>query len=308
MRIKILLLAAASALTLSACATVAQPAPAPRESTAFTLATDQPLTPEQQVMQFDKADLSIKVLPDDKAIDAVAVLDFTAKAPLTALVVELDTLLTISSVQINGVEVAVDRWSNPEGRLTVLLPETLATGRSVALRVAYAGQPRVAPRAPWDGGFVWSTAPSGEPWIATAVQGEGCDIFWPCIDSPHGEPGRVDLHITVPSALSAPSNGRFLGKVDHGDGWTTWNWSAKSPNTYAIALNVGPYEEVSGDYASRFGNTIPMRYWHLKSDTPEQVQGLFAQFPRMLDFFEATVGPLPFGDEKMGVVETPHLG
>ena len=310
MRIKILLLAAASALTLSACATAAQPAPTPtpRESTAFTLATDQPLTPEQQAMQFDKADLSIKVLPEDKAIDAVAVLDFTAKAPLTALVVELDTLLTISSVQIDGVEVAVDRWSNPEGRLTVQLPETLATGRSVTLRVAYAGQPRVAPRAPWDGGFVWSTAPSGEPWIATAVQGEGCDIFWPCIDSPHGEPGRVDLHITVPSALSAPSNGRFLGKVDHGDGWTTWNWSAKSPNTYAIALNVGPYEEVSGEYASRFGNTIPMRYWHLKSDTPEQVQALFAQFPKMLDFFEATVGPFPFGDEKMGVVETPHLG
>ncbi|KQR57192.1 M1 family metallopeptidase [Brevundimonas sp. Leaf168] len=308
MRIKILLLAAASALTLSACATVAQPAPTPRESTAFTLATDQPLTPEQQAMQFDKADLSIMVLPDDKAIDAVAVLDFTAKAPLTALVVELDTLLTISSVQIDGVEVAVDRWSNPEGRLTVQLPHMLATGRSVALRVAYAGQPRVAPRAPWDGGFVWSTAASGEPWIATAVQGEGCDIFWPCIDSPHGEPGRVDLHITVPSALSAPSNGRFLGKVDHGDGWTTWNWSAKSPNTYAIALNVGPYEEVSREYASRFGNTIPMRYWHLKSDTPEQVHGLFAQFPRMLDFFEATVGPFPFGDEKMGVVETPHLG
>lgn len=310
MRIKILLLAAASALTLSACATAAQPAPTPtpRESTAFTLATDQPLTPEQQAMQFDKADLSIKVLPEDKAIDAVAVLDFTAKAPLTALVVELDTLLTISSVQIDGVEVAVDRWSNPEGRLTVQLPEPLATGRSAALRVAYAGQPRVAPRAPWDGGFVWSTAPSGEPWIATAVQGEGCDIFWPCIDSPHGEPGRVDLHITVPSALSAPSNGRFLGKVDHGDGWTTWNWSAKSPNTYAIALNVGPYEEVSGEYASRFGNTIPMRYWHLKSDIPEQVQALFAQFPKMLDFFEATVGPFPFGDEKMGVVETPHLG
>ena len=98
MRIKILLLAAASALTLSACATAAQPAPTPtpRESTAFTLATDQPLTPEQQAMQFDKADLSIKVLPNDKAIDAVAVLDFTAKAPLTALVVELDTLLSIA--------------------------------------------------------------------------------------------------------------------------------------------------------------------------------------------------------------------
>ena len=28
----------------------------------------------------------------------------------------------------------------------------------------------------------------------------------------------------------------------------------------------------------------------------------------MLDFFEQAIGPYPFGDEKMGVVETPHLG
>lgn len=313
MRLKLLLAAASltalTAFTLAACATAPQPAgPAPRESTAFTLVTDQPRTPEQMAMQFDKADLTLKVMPADKAIDAVAVLDFTATAPLERLVVELDTLLTISSVQVDGAEVAADRWSNPEGRLSVALPRPLTVGQKTSLRIAYAGKPRVAPRAPWDGGFVWSTAPTGEPWIATAVQGEGCDIFWPCIDSPHGEPSRVDLHITVPSDLSAPSNGRFLGKVDHGDGWTTWNWSAKSPNTYAIALNVGPYEEVTGAYRSRFGNTIPMRYWHLKSDTPEQVQALFAQFPKMLNFFEANVGPYPFGDEKMGVVETPHLG
>nr|WP_314433170.1 M1 family metallopeptidase [uncultured Brevundimonas sp.] len=299
--------AAASVLALSAGAAPAQ-GQTPRESTAFTLATDQPRTAEQLAMRFDKADLSIKVIPDDRAIDAVAVLDFTALAPLDRLVVELDTLLTISSVQVDGVEVATGRWRNPQGRLTVDLPRTLQTGDKTALRIAYAGQPRVAPHAPWDGGFIWSSAPSGEPWIATAVQGEGCDLFWPCIDSPHGEPGRVDLHITAPSGLSAPSNGRFLGKQDHGDGWTTWNWTARQPNTYAVALNIGPYEAVSADYASRFGNTIPMTYWHLKTDDPAKVQALFAQFPLMLDFFEATVGPYPFGDEKMGVVETPHLG
>jgi aminopeptidase N len=35
---------------------------------------------------------------------------------------------------------------------------------------------------------------------------------------------------------------------------------------------------------------------------------LFAEFAPMLDFFESTIGPYPFGDEKMGVVETPHKG
>ncbi|KAK0360964.1 hypothetical protein LTR94_025241, partial [Friedmanniomyces endolithicus] len=169
MRIKALLALAVSTTALSACA--AYPSygvEVMRESTPYTLATDQPLTPEQQAMGFDKADLSIKVIPDEQAIEAVAVLTFTAKAPLEDLVVDLDTLLAISSVKIDGVERPVDSWSNPDGRLTVALGRTLAQGQSVELSVAYAGRPRVAPKAPWDGGFVWSTAPSGEPWIATA--------------------------------------------------------------------------------------------------------------------------------------------
>jgi len=236
------------------------------------------------------------------------VLEITATAPLEAVVLELDTLLTVSSVQIDGAEVGPGGWSNPEGRMTIPLPRPLAEGGKVAVRIAYAGAPRVAPSAPWDGGFVWATTVDGKPWIATAVQPEGCDIFWPCIDSPLAEPGRVDLHITVPSDLSAPSNGRFMGKQDHGDGWTTWNWSAANPNTYAIALNIGPYEEVTTGYRSRFGNTIPMSYWYLRTDDPAKVQALFAEFTPMMDFYEATVGPFPFGDEKMGVVETPHLG
>ena len=278
------------------------------ESTAFTLGTDQPRAPEQLAVRFDHADLSIRVRPDDQAIEGVAVLTFTALAPVERLVVELDTRFTVSGVAVDGVAVEAGRWSNPEGRMSVELTAPLATGETAQLRIAYAGQPRVAPNAPWDGGFVWSTTAAGEPWIATAVQAEGCDLFWPCIDHPLAEPGRVELHITVPSTLAAPSNGRFLGTEDHGDGWTTWNWSAAHPNTYAIALNIGPYDEVSADYRSRFGNVIPMSYWHLRSDDPAKVQALFDQFAPMLDFYEATVGPYPFGDEKMGVVETPHLG
>ena len=278
---------------------------APRESTAFTLRTDQPRTAEQEALRIDLADLSIKVLPDDKAIDAVAELTFTATAPVPRLVVELDTLFDVSAVSVDGQPA---EWTNPEGRMTVALPRPLAAGETTVLRIAYAGKPRVAPNAPWDGGFVWSTAPTGEPWIATAIQGEGCDLLWPCIDSPLAEPARVDLHITVPTGLSAPSNGRFLGSEDHGDGWTTWNWTAAHPNTYAIALNIGPYDELRANYRSRFGNTFPMQYWYLKSDDPEKAAALFAEFPQQLDFYEATVGPFPFGGEKMGVVETPHLG
>jgi aminopeptidase N len=278
------------------------------ESSAFTLETDQPRTPEQEAVRFDKADVSLTVLPDEKAIRGVGVLDFTVLAPIESLVVELDALFDVSDVQVDGQTIPRDRWSNPEGRMTIQLPRPLAAGARTSLRIAYGGQPRTARRAPWDGGFVWSTAPTGEPWIATAVQLEGCDLIFPCIDNSNAEPGQVDIHITVPSNLSAPANGTFQGKVDNGDGTTTWNWSIRNPNIYAVNLNIGPYEEVSGQYQSRFGNVIPMHFWHLKSDKPEDVAALFAEFPLILDFFESTVGPYPFGYEKMGVVETPHLG
>ncbi|GAA0618351.1 M1 family metallopeptidase [Brevundimonas kwangchunensis] len=307
--VRSLLLAGASALLLTSAASAQETtAPAARESTAFTLATDQPRTPEQEAVRFDKADLSIRVLPEQKAIDAVAVLDFTALSPVSVLPVELDTRFEISFVAVDGTTLDAADWRNDEGRLWIQLGRDLAQGDTVSIRIAYAGQPREAPRAPWNGGFVWGTAPTGEPWIATSVQPEGCDLFWPCIDNPFGEPGRVDLHITVPSNLAAPSNGRFLGKQDHGDGWTTWNWSAANPNTYAIALNIGPYEEMTAQYESRFGNTIPLSYWYLRSDDPAKVRALFAEFAPMMDFYESTVGPFPFGDEKMGVVGTPHLG
>jgi aminopeptidase N len=165
----------------------------------------------------------------------------------------------------------------------------------------------VAVNAPWDDGVVWSKTPDGRTWFATTAQGYGCDLFWPCLDFPSAEPAEVTLHITVPEGLRAPSNGVLLGVDTLPDGRTRWNWRVKRPNTYAIALNIGPYEEVGGPYRSRYGNIIPMTYWHLPGEK-RQAEKLFAEFAPTLDFFEAMIGPYPFGEEKVGVVHTPHLG
>ncbi len=303
-----LIVPALSALLIATATPASAQEPAARESTPFTLNTDNPRSPEQEAVRFDKADLSIKVLPDDKAIDAVAVLDFTVQAPIQRLAVELDTLYTISEIRLDGQIVPADRWSNPEGRLTVEVPAGLAVGDTPTLTIAYAGQPRVAPNSPWNGGFVWATAPTGEAWVGSAMQLNGCDLLWPCIDNSNAEPGLVDLHVTTPGNVSAPGNGVFQGMTENPDGTKTWSWRTERPNIYAININVGPYEEVTAPYTSRFGNTFPMSFWHLRSDDPAKVARLFAEFAPMLDFFESTIGPYPFANEKMGVVETPYLG
>ncbi len=127
--------AASAIVLLWAAPASAQDAPA-RQSTAFTLETDQPRTPEQAAVRFDKADLSIRVLPEDKALDAVAVLDFTVLAPIRRLAVELDTVFTISEIRLDGAVVPPDRWSNPEGRVTVEIPTGLVAGDTPTLAIA----------------------------------------------------------------------------------------------------------------------------------------------------------------------------
>ncbi|TPG43151.1 M1 family peptidase [Sphingomonas koreensis] len=303
-----LLLAAPLLFTTAAGAQIAKlPAKGEPAITAQTQRSGGPIDPDQAKLQFDVADLQFEVLPETETLNGVATLSFTAKAPLTRLAIDLDHNLGPRAVAIDGKALPKTAWADPDGRLTITLPSPVATGGHVTARITYGGQPHVAVKAPWDDGMVWSKTPDGRPWFATTAEGYGCDIFWPCLDFPTGEPGRVDLHITVPKGLKAPSNGVLKGVDTLADGRTTWNWSIKHPNTYAIALNVAPYEVIKGSYHSQYGNEIPMFYWYLPGEKA-QAKALFAEFAPTLDFYETLIGPYPFGDEKMGVVETPHEG
>lgn len=275
--------------------------------TAQTSRSGGPVDPDQARLTLDTVDLAIEVFPDRKQMSGTATLNFIAKSPVARVPIDLDRNLPVTAITLDGRPLPASAWTNPDGRLIVTLPRRIAKGAAFSLRLTYGGTPHVATRAPWDGGFVWSQTKDGQPWIATAVQGEGCDMFWPCIDSPTYEPRRMDLHITVPKGLKAPANGVLKSVDTLPDGRTTWHWSARNPNTYAIALNIGPYEELKGTYKSRFGNTIPMHYWYLPGDKAK-AEGLFAEFAPTLDFFETLIGPFPFADEKLGVVNTPHLG
>src|SRR3546814_8096664 len=104
----------------------------------------------------------------------------------------------------------------------------------------------------------------------------------------------------------APGNGKLVSKVDK-NGWTTWNWHAPSIHTYGSVLDVGPYKVMKGDYKSKFGNTIPMRFYYLPGEE-KQAAELFAEFPRTLRFWEDVIGLYPWADQKMGVIRVPFSG
>ena len=287
-----------SCLLLTACAT--------RAPSNYTLNSGAQRTPEQLAVVFEHADLRLRVDPAQRSIVGDARLTFLASTPIARFSLDLDRNLPVDAIEVDGKRLAPQDYANPDGRLDMTLPATVAAGQRTTIRVQYHGVPHVAVKAPWDGGMVWSSTADGSPWVASAVQGEGCDLLWPCIDHPMGKAQLVDQHIEVPSPLVAAGNGVALG-MDERDGWRTWHWRAKHPSTYGIALNIAPYRTLTGEYASRYGNRIPLRFWYLP-ESEAKARKLFEELPPMLDFFESVIGPYPFGDEKVGIAETPHKG
>ncbi|WP_458388167.1 M1 family metallopeptidase [Sphingomonas sp. F9_3S_D5_B_2] len=278
-----------------------------RELASRTAKTGLPLSAEQQSVDFQTADLTFEILPQRHRLKGRAVLGFLVKAPISKLQFDLDPELPISALEADGRPLDTSAWRNDGGLVTVSIPQPKRAGERLSLAITYGGRPHVARHAPWDGGFVWAHTRDGRSWVATAVEGEGCDLFWPCFDNSRVEVGTVTQHIIAPKGLSAPSNGRLLGVERLPDGRTCWNWRASHPNNYAVAIDVAPYELAWQIHQSRFGNHFPIQYWYLPGEE-KQATALLAEMDRTVDFFEATIGPYPFGDEKVGVVETPHLG
>lgn len=274
--------------------------------TEQTLKMGGPMPAEQLAVSFDHLDLNIKVFPYEKRIEANATLTLGVKEPIRNVVLDLYPNFYVSEIRIDGQRLAESDWSNPDGQLNIELSSVVKAGKTLVVNVAYAGFPHIAARPPWEGGMVWSQTSDGTPWIGSSHWGGGCDLLWPCIDHPTGKPAMADLHITVPKPLVAPANGVLVG-VTEKDGWRTYNWKARSPHTYGVVLNIGPYKVLKDEYLSQYGNEIPMEFWYLP-DNEERAKILFEEFPKILDFFETQIGPYPWADQKMGVVETPYKG
>ena len=294
-------------LLLPLTALVLTPASADAQSlNQRTAQTDLPLTGPRAAMQIEHVDLAIAILPDRRRIEGDSSYRLTVSEALDELALDLDPRYNVTAVSVDGVALAADAYSNPDGILTMRLPNAAAEGDTINLRISYQGSPHVARNPPWDGGIVWSES-NGQPWIATAFQGEGCDMLWPCIDNSAHRLGSINTMWTVPTGLTATGNGRLVSEVDNGDGTTTFHWTARDPSNYGIVLQIGPYELSEQIYESRFGNTIPIQFWHLP-ESRKEARALVREMATYLDFFESTIGPYPFGDEKAGIVETPHLG
>lgn len=269
-----------------------------------------PLMTEQAGYDITFYDLSVQVFPDERRIEGVLEARATVAHPMHEFVLDLDTLLAVRSIEerLPGGQRLPLSFRRAGGKLWINLRHTRQRGESFRVAVAYGGQPRVAPRAPWQGGFDWKKTPSGAHWIATSCQGEGADVWWPVKDHVSDEPDSMALHVRVPGDLVAACNGRLLGAENHPDQTKTFHWYISNPiNTYNVALNIAPYRVIEGKYTSVAGDPFPVVFYVLPEDYDKGLK-LFEEIKDHIRFYEKLLGPYPFRKDKYGVAQTPHLG
>lgn len=271
-----------------------------------------PLLPEQAAIDVTHYDITLRIDPSNQSIRGAVIVDARIVQPTHWFVLDLDPKLGVEGVSsiaknTSGLSTPL-RFERKGGRIWAEFPLTRQPGEQVRIRVAYGGRPRVAPRPPWDDGFVWAKTPSGAPWIGVSSEGTGADVWWPCKDHPSDRADSVDMHITVPDPLICAANGHLVNVLKNPGGWSTYNWSVSTPiNNYAVSVNIAPYRLIETTYISTTGEKVRAVFYAIPEHY-EQAKALMPKFMKMARFLEEKCGPYPFRKDKIGAAETPYLG
>ena len=262
------------------------------------------LKPEQANMDVKHYTIDLALDIPNRSVAGYAVILADLKQPATGLLFDLMDSFRVSKVLVDGKMATFDHSAH---KLHITSEKPWPAG-PVTVRVEYAGHPMIAKRPPWDDGFTFTTDSTGHPWVAVTAEGTGGKIYFPAKDHPSDEPDEgVDMTITVPKGLVVAGPGLLQGVKNRGN-QSSFHWKTNYPiNNYSIVFNVGDYTVVSREYTTIDRHKVPMQFYVLKEHAdkaPHQLE-LLEHFARVKEKY---FGEYPWAKEKIGIVETPHLG
>ena len=263
------------------------------------------LTPLRTCYDLNYYHLDVKVDIDNKFISGSNEFRFTATRAFDQLQFDLFSNLKIEKVVYMGAEIPFKREFNA---VFLTFPTAIKKGSQSSFKVFYSGNPVIAKRAPWDGGFIFSKDRSGNPWVSVACQGFGASSWWPNKDHQSDEVDSMMISISVPKGLQDVSNGRLRNVVEKPEGYTQYNWFVSNPiNNYNVTLYIGKYAHWKDQYKGEKGN-LSLDFWALKEDSTQARPHWNADVKPMLKSFEHWFGPYPFYEDGYKLVQAPHLG
>jgi aminopeptidase N len=271
--------------------------------------TGGPLLPEQAAFDVKAYDVSITANPATKSIRGTTVMTARVVNPTDVIVLHLDTPYTVDRIWTGkGEGQTTLRFERDGGKLRITFPNQLKKGEIFETITSYSGTPRVAPNPPWVGGFIWAKTPGGADWISIAMQNDGADILFPVKDHPSDKPDLATLRVTVPEPLVAVGPGKLEGTTKNTDGTSTYVWKMTNPiPNYSILFDAAPYRVIKDSTTSVTGERIPIEFYILP-ESYENGPKLIEETKKYNAFYEKYIGPFPWRSQKLGIVETPHLG
>ena len=262
------------------------------------------LNPIQANMDIRHYSIVLDVNIAGQSIDGYTDVDLVLANPAETMLLDLVHLLQVKKVLVNGKPVA---FEHKQDKIFITASQPFAAGKQV-VRVVYGGQPPVAVKPPWFGGFTWSKDKSGNPWISINCQKEGGRVYFPCKDHPSDEPNEgVDMKITVPKQLVVGGPG-LLQKVSVKGDKKTYHWKTNyTISNYCTVFNIGNYKVVSKEITSIAGNKVPIQFYVLEEDTA-YAQKIIELKERDTRVLEKYFGEYPWVKEKIGICEVPNSG
>ena len=242
-------------------------------------------------------DLRVRVDPDKKFIRGTNTIKFRMLKDDARIQLDLFANLAIDRIAFRGADLKYEREINT---VYVDFPETLRKNHEYAIDFHYSGNPTETGRF---GGITFKKDAGGHTWINTACQHVGASVWWPNKDQYPDEVENMRLSVAIPSDLVDVSNGKFVRKVDLGDGYTRWDWQIHYPiNNYSVSLNIGDYVHFA-DTAD--GKTLD---FYALSEDLDKAKRQFVQAKSMMEAFEKYFGGYPFRKDGYKLIEVPYSG
>jgi aminopeptidase N len=263
------------------------------------------ITPQRIWWDLKHYKLTLKVLPRQKFISGQNIIKYKVLSANQTMQIDLQPPMIITDIQQDGVQLSYVKKGN--NAYFISLKKIQELGKQEQLSIKFEGYPKVAIRAPWDGGFSWTKDKYGKDFVATSCQELGSSVWWPCKDHMYDEPDSMKIVVTTPDSLWNVSNGNLTKMCIDGEGNRTTEWEVKNPiNNYGVNVNVGNYVNFSEVYDGEKGK-LNMNYYVLPQNL-EKAKVQFKDATRMMKAFEHWFGPYPFYEDGYKLVEVPYLG
>jgi aminopeptidase N len=259
------------------------------------------LRPERTCFDVLRYDLNLTIEPEYKTVKGYNEITFKVIEKTQKIQLDLFENMVVDSIIFNEKKLQYKREFDA---IFINFPSILPLNTEQKVRFYYSGNPLVAKRAPWDGGFVWKKDSNGNDFVGVAVQGTGASLWYPVKDHQTDEPDRgASVKVAVPNGLMNVSNGKFIGNENLKNGFTRWDWEVNNPiNNYNIVINIGDYVNIHEKL-----DNLDLDYYVLAENEAIARKHFEVVMP-MMECFQQKFGNYPFANDGYKLVETPYLG